>query len=147
GQSVLRPLGTGYGAPYDYYRYYKDQTSPTDFGMIGVPVENYLSKVQGSPTEAELRTLFNDHKKDEPDPRQTRPGFKEPRKLKLEWLESTGNELYYKQAAAEGIKLAGVMTRANGFLALGSSLGGVTTAALLGAPAPLAMQDPVLDAK
>lgn len=147
GRAALRPLGQAYDAPYDYYRYYRDQTSTARFGMITVPVENYLSKVQGTPTEAELRDIFNKHKNDVPNPTLARPGLKEPRKLKLEWLEVTGTEPYYKQAAAEGVKLAGVTTRANGFLALGSSLGGVTTAPLLAAAAPLAMQDPVLDAK
>ena len=145
GRSALRPLGQAYDAPYDYFRFYRDQTSTARFGMITVPTENYLSRVQGSPTEAELREIFNKYKNDVPDPRLARPGLKEPRKLKLEWLEATGNEPFYKQAAADGIKLAGVTTRANGFLALASSLGGVTTASLLGAAAPLAMQDPVLD--
>ena len=145
GRAALRPLGQAYDAPYDYYRYYRDQTATARFGMVTVPVENYLSKVQGTPTETELRTIFNQHKNDVPNPMLARPGLKEPRKLKLEWLEATGTEPYYKKAAAEGVKLAGVMTRANGFLALGSSLGGVTTASLLAAASPLAMQDPVLD--
>lgn len=145
GRATLRPLGQAYDAPYDYYRFYRDQTSTARFGLIAVPTENYLSRVQGSPTETELREIFTRHKNDVPDPRQARPGLKEPRKLKLEWLEATGTEPFYKQAAAEGVKLAGVATRTNGFLALASSLGGVTTASLLGAAAPLAMQDPVLD--
>ncbi|HVK17923.1 MAG TPA: hypothetical protein VM533_13325 [Fimbriiglobus sp.] len=147
GRAALRPMGQSYDAPYDYYRYYRDQTSTARFGMLTVPVENYVSRVQGTPTETELRDIFNKHKNDVPNPTLARPGLKEPRKLKLEWLEAAGNEPYYKQAAAEGVKLAGAMTRANGFLALASSLGGVTTAAVLAAPAPLAMQDPVLDTK
>ncbi|HET6574303.1 MAG TPA: hypothetical protein VFG68_11905 [Fimbriiglobus sp.] len=147
GRSVLRPLGQTYDAPYDYYRYYRDQTSTARFGLITVPTANYLSRVTGQPSEAELRNIFNQHKNDVPDPRLGRPGLKEPRKLKLEWLEATGTEPYYKQAAAEGVKLAGVLTRANGFLSLAASTGGVTDAALLAAAAPLAMQDPVLDAQ
>jgi hypothetical protein len=147
GRSALRPLGLAYDAPYDYYRFYRDQTSAARFGMIAVPVENYLSRVTDKPTEAELRTIFNQHKNDEPNPALARPGLKEPRKLKLEWLEATGTEPYYKTAAAEGVKLAGVLTRANGFLSLAASTGGVANAALLAAAAPLAMQDPVLDAQ
>ncbi len=147
GRSILRPTGQVYDAPYDYYRFYRDQTSTARFGMITVPVENYLPKVQGTPTESELREIFNKHKNDVPDPRLARPGLKEPRKLKLEWLKATGDEPFYKQAAAEGVKLAGVLTRANGFLSLATCTGGITDAALLAAAAPLAMQDPVLDAK
>jgi hypothetical protein len=147
GRSALRPMGQAYDSPYDFYRYYRDQTSSARFGMISIPVENYLSKVQGSPTEAELREIYNKHKNDVPDPRLARPGLKEPRKLKLEWLEATGTEPFYKQAAADGVKLAGVTSRLNGFLGLASTTGGVTNAAVLGALAPLAMTDPVLDAQ
>jgi hypothetical protein len=147
GEAVLRPYAGVYDDPYDYFRFYKEQTSAARFGMITVPAENYVSRVQGQPTQTELQDIFRKSKNVEPNPALPSPGLKEPRKLKLAWLEATGNEPYYKQAAAEGVKLAGVMSRANGFLSLASSLGGVTTASLLGAPAPLAMQDPVLDAK
>ncbi len=148
GGEYLHPFGREYDAPYDYYQFYRDQTTAARYGLIEVPAENYLSQVQGQPTESELRDIFRKHRNDEPNPALARPGLKEPRKLKLEWLEATGTEPYYQKAADEGLLKAGVMARAGGFLYLASSLGGVTTAGLFfGAPAPAAIQDPVLDAK
>ncbi len=147
GEAVMQPFAAVYDNPYDYFRFYQEQTSTARFGMITVPVENYLGRVQGEPSQAEILDIFRKYRNTEPNPALPTPGLKEPRKLKLEWLEATGDEPYYKRAAAEAVKQAGVFTRANGFLALASSLGGVTTAAVLAAAAPLALPDPVLDAK
>jgi hypothetical protein len=148
GQSIIRPLGQGYDAPYDFYRFYRDQTSTAKFGVISVPAENYLPKVeQETPPDAELREIFRRHRNDEPNPALARPGLKEPRKLKLEWVEATGSEPYYRAAADEGMLKAGVMARAVGFLGQASALGGVTIAgALFGGPAAAAIPDPVLAA-
>jgi hypothetical protein len=115
--------------------------------MISVPVANYLDKVQGQPTETELREIFNKYRNQEPSPALARPGLKEPRKLKLEWLEVTGDEPYYKKAADAGALQAAAMVRIDPFLAAAASGGGVMSAGLLGAPAMLALKDPVLAAK
>jgi hypothetical protein len=147
GQEYLHPIGRVYDDPYDYYAFYKEQVSPARYGMISVPVANYLDKVQGQPTETELRDIFNKYRNQEPSPQLARPGLKEPRKLKLEWVEITGEEPYYKKAADAGALQAAAMVRLDPFLAAAAAGGGISSAGLLGAPAVLTLKDPVLAAK
>ena len=45
----------------------------------------------------------------------TTVGLREPRRLKLEWIEVKGDEPYYKTAANEGIQKAEVMAKVGGF--------------------------------
>ncbi|MGL1213376.1 hypothetical protein ACSTK9_23855, partial [Vibrio parahaemolyticus] len=79
--------GRLFDAPYDYYSYYREQCVTARFGVIKYPVELFLNKVEGEPTETELRDIVQKHKGEEPDPTKSRPGFREPRKLKFDWIE------------------------------------------------------------
>lgn len=139
GQSAIKPGSREFEAPYDYYQFFREQCSTSRYGVITVPAENYLDKVTGSPTEAELREIFNKYRSKEPNPALPDPGLKEPRKVKLEWLEVTGNEPYYKAAANEGMQKIEAMTKAGGFLF--APLGGPSIASVLAAVAPAAITD------
>ncbi len=129
-------------APYDYFRFYQEQASPARFGVVSVPVDNYLDQVTGQPTERELRDIFAKSKNVEPSPTNPVPGLKEPRRLKLGWIEVTGNEPYYKSAAADSLKKLTAASRINGFL-IAPLLGPVNLTHVAGV-APLATGDPVL---
>jgi hypothetical protein len=101
--------------PFDTYQFFKDQCDAATYTVMSVPAENFLDKVKETPTEGDLRTLFDRYKGVEPAPDRELPGFREPRKLKLTWLEVRGDEPYYKKASEEiwklseaGVRLAGL---------------------------------------
>jgi hypothetical protein len=142
GPAYVRPANRAFDAPYDYFRFFREQTAPARFGVISVPVANYLDRVQGAPTSNELRELFNKGRSQEPNPAEARPGFKEPRKIKVEWIEVTGKEPYYQAAAAEGLPKSEALAMLAFFLAAGTS-----ESALLAAPAPAATPDLTLQAR
>ncbi len=141
GRSIARANGVGYASPYDYYQFYKDQCSTARYGMISIPTENYLDKVTETPSDAEIQEIFRKHRNDEPNPALSRPGLKEPRKLKLEWIEVTGSEPHYKAAADTVISQGEAFAVLAPYLALSSSLGGVTTAGQLAVPTTVAGKD------
>lgn len=101
--------------PFDTYQFFKDQCDAATYTIMSVPAENFLDKVKETPTDGELRALFDKYKGVEPAPDRELPGFREPRKLKLAWLEVRGEEPYYKKASDEvwklgeaGVRLAGL---------------------------------------
>lgn len=88
-------------APYEVFDFYREQCSPTSYQVLAVPAANFMGAVAGTPTEDELRRLYDKYKDDEPNPGREDPGFKDPRKVKLEWLSAKGDEPYFTKAAAE----------------------------------------------
>ena len=105
GSEFVRAEGQPLGTPYDYYDFYREKTAQALFGMIRIPVSNYLDRVDGEPKESELRRLFNSHRTNVPNPTTSEPGFREPRKLALTWLEVQGNEPYYIKKAETAINM------------------------------------------
>ncbi|OWK35941.1 cell envelope integrity protein TolA [Fimbriiglobus ruber] len=145
GREYISASGFGYEAPYDYFNYYRELCSPATYGLISVPVDNYLDKVEGQPSEKELREIFSKYRSYEPSPDTSRPGMSEPRKVKIGWLEAKGDEPFYKTAAEDGLKKLEVMTKVGGFLI--APTGGPAAASILVAAAPLAAPDGVLARK
>jgi hypothetical protein len=101
--------------PFDTYQFFKDQTDAATYVAMSVPSENFLDKVKETPTESDLRNLFDKYKGVEPAPDRELPGFREPRKLKIAWLEVRGDEPFYVRQADEvgrlgeaGVRLAGL---------------------------------------
>ncbi len=72
--------------PYEFFEFYKDRCSEHTFDMLEVSAEDFLSQVKGEPTPRERIALFNKYRGELPDPSKERPGFKEPRKVKLEYV-------------------------------------------------------------
>jgi hypothetical protein len=93
--------------------------------------------VTGEPTPQEVSDLFNKYRTLEPSPFVDRPGFKEPRKLKLEWLSAQGNEPFYKAAAETLQPQTELQTRLQGLLL--APLGGTIVPVVAG-PALLAIK-------
>lgn len=89
---------------YEVFDFYRDQCSPTLYEVVAVPGANFLDKVVGEPTEAELKKLYDDYQNMEYDPALERPGFRIPRTLKLGWASATGTEPYYLKKAEETLK-------------------------------------------
>lgn len=84
--------------PYEFYDFYKDKCSEHTFSLLELDAEKYLKDVQGEPTPKERVDLFNKHRGDLPDPSKDRPGFKEPRKVKVEFVTIDANAPRIAQA-------------------------------------------------
>lgn len=72
--------------PFEFFEFYKDQCSEHTFDAIEVPASAFLPKVTGEPTTKERVELFSKYKAELPDPARDRPGFKDPRKVKVEFV-------------------------------------------------------------
>jgi hypothetical protein len=84
--------------PYEFFEFYKDRCSEHTFAMLEIPAENFMDKVTGEPTAKEREDLFKRYRGELPDPSKERPGFKEPRKLKIEFATLDANAPRITQA-------------------------------------------------
>ncbi len=101
--------------PLDIYQAYRDQNEKVSALAIPVSVEDYLDKVP-DPKPTELQSFFDKYKDQLDDPNRDTPGFKSPRRVKVEYIavdqrkleqqyqnELTEDEVqqYYKEHADE----------------------------------------------
>ena len=86
---------------YELFEFYREKSSPTSYQLLRVPVESFLPLVTETPSDNELRRLFDERKDYEPDPSKEEAGFRDPRRVKVEWVSVTGEEPYYKKSAAD----------------------------------------------
>ncbi len=94
-----------YVTPAEFYNYYRDVMTTVNVGLVTTNAENYIALVTDKPTDADLHALFNKYRRDEASPELERPGFKEGKKVKVEWLEvKADNPLIRKVALADADK-------------------------------------------
>ncbi|HJT76510.1 MAG TPA: hypothetical protein VJ739_04845, partial [Gemmataceae bacterium] len=112
--------------PYEFWKYYQEQRTALNVALLPVAVDPAAAK----PTEQEiqqnaklLRAMYDRYKNTEPRPDAPYPGFKQPRRLKLEWASADPSSAYYQKASAEVVAAARVVNLQS--LATGGLLGGL----------------------
>ena len=78
--------------PLDVFRTYRDQAEKASFKIVPVEVNAFLDKV-GEPTDAQIQAIYDRGKDRLPDPNSPEPGFKEPRRVKVELVSISSVEL------------------------------------------------------
>src|SRR5262245_19743242 len=137
-----------FSTPFEAFEFYREEVSPTTYAVIPVPVANYLDRVpqpdENDPkVKDELKKLYQQYKDDEPDPRKETPGFKEPRKVRVEWFSVTGSEPYYTQLAEERLKVGEPAAKVGSLLAV--PVFGISPAVVAPALAPTAAKELLLE--
>jgi hypothetical protein len=87
--------------PDEFWQYYRDNRTDIRVTLLTLPVADFLGKVEGTPSEEELRALWTRYKEMEPAPEREKPGFKEPRRVALEWVKADPDTEYYQKKSAE----------------------------------------------
>jgi hypothetical protein len=123
---VRSAIPGGILTPEESWDLFRDARMTVMVGMIDVPVQPFLSKVTATPTEDELRKLFEKYRLQEPAPFSESPGFKEPRKIQVEWIIADPKLPFYEQAASKIAPLMTVMAQ------IGSAAGGLSGASATG---------------
>ncbi|HJZ56361.1 MAG TPA: hypothetical protein VKE74_15460 [Gemmataceae bacterium] len=132
--------------PYEMYDFYREKVSPTTYWAVAVPGANFAERVTGNPSEAELRALYDKYKDQEYDPSKEEPGFRQPRKIKVEWVGATGTEPYYQKKAEEWVAKA-EQIRKTEVGALSVPLPGSGPGVVGLSVAPMAVSDPLIFGK
>jgi hypothetical protein len=93
--------------PDEFYKYFREQRTMLSVQMLPINVEDFVAeaKKQFQPTEADLRNLFERYKNDEPSPARRQPGFKEPRRIAVEYVSYRPDGPFAQRLAAKTIEL------------------------------------------
>jgi hypothetical protein len=114
--------------PYEFRNRYIHQRTGLNVALVPVPVKPNEEKKLSEQDQREMRALYNLYKDREPAPDQSTPGFKVPRKVRVEWVAARPDDPYYQKAAPEWRKaLHDVQRGPGGFVPTpaGGSLGAV----------------------
>lgn len=83
--------------PFEMFEKFKDQCMRVRFEAVDLDIEKYLPLVTTDPTDDEVRKLYDDYAKTEYDPARSSPGFKKPRKVKIEYVGIDDSLPLYKK--------------------------------------------------
>jgi hypothetical protein len=87
--------------PYEFWEYYRNNRTELTTKLLPIPVEKFVADVKEKPTDAELEALFEQYKDQEYSPDKETPGFKQPRRIKAEWVASAAGSDYYRKQAQQ----------------------------------------------
>lgn len=85
--------------PREFLDYFRKVRTMLRVALVPVRVEDFVSKVEGTPSESALRELYQTYRADEPTPDRDRPGFKEPRRVRIEYVTAKPTSPYYTEQA------------------------------------------------
>jgi hypothetical protein len=84
--------------PEEFWEYYKENCVPVKVALLPLPVKDFVDKDQ-KPSDKELADLFNKYKEKEPTPESDKPGFKQPRRVMVEWISAQPGSEFYKKSS------------------------------------------------
>jgi hypothetical protein len=83
----------GYVTPYEFFKFFRDVRTTIRVSMLPVSADAFLDKVTEKPTKK--------HRNEEWAPDKEQPGFKEGKKVKIEWVGMKAEPPLIKKAALE----------------------------------------------
>lgn len=104
--------------PYEFWEYYQKNRTELSLWLLPVPVQKFVPLVTDQPTTGELEALFDKYKDEEEAPSKDTPGFKQPRRLKLEWISASPDSEYYRKQAQRWVLSLVAATPGNPLLAM-----------------------------
>lgn len=72
--------------PNEFYQFYQDRCREVNFTLVEIPTESFVASVKETPTAKDLNQLFMKYRGDESDPAKDTPGFKESRKVMIDFV-------------------------------------------------------------
>jgi hypothetical protein len=104
--------------PYEFWEDYRWNRTELSLKLLPIPVQKFLADVKEQPSEAELRALYEKYRDEEYAPDKETPGFKQPRRIKLEWVSASADSPYYRKQAQLYLLSQVAATPVNPFLSL-----------------------------
>jgi hypothetical protein len=123
-----------FATPDEFLKYFQEQRTTLAVSMLPISVESFVPKVENKPSDEDLRNLFARYKDDEPSPFRRQPGFKEPRRIKVEYFSYRPDSPFARKLAAKAIELLPLF-RLGGPAGTFPAGGGLAWAAGLAVPA------------
>lgn len=104
--------------PAELWQYYRKNRTELAVKLLPIPVSKFIDQVKEKPTDAELTKLFDEYKNFEFNPQSETPGFKQPRRIKVEWVAAKPDAPRYRNEARKWIMSALGSTPGNPWMAM-----------------------------
>jgi hypothetical protein len=104
--------------PAELWEYYRRNRTELSVKFLPIPVSKFIDQVKDKPTDAELTKLFEEYKNFEFNPQSETPGFKQPRRIKVEWVAAKPDAPRYRKEARKWIMSALAATPGNPWMAM-----------------------------
>src|SRR5207302_708112 len=85
--------------PYRRIEDFRKNRTSIFFGVMALPVKDFVAEVKEQPTETQLQALFDRYKNTPYSPDSLKPGFMEPRRISLEWVSARPDSPFYRERA------------------------------------------------
>jgi hypothetical protein len=85
--------------PYEFWDYYQKNRTELSLKLLPIPVQKFIAEIKDRPSEADPQALFDKYKDQEYAPDKDTPGFKQPRRMRLEWISASPDSEYYRKQA------------------------------------------------
>jgi hypothetical protein len=97
----------------EFLKYYREQRTTLNVWMLPLKVDDFLAEAKKKPlpSDKELEKLFERYKGDVPTPTRARPAFKEPERVKVEWVSADAELPYFKEQARLRVELPADFTK------------------------------------
>ncbi len=122
--------------PDEFYRYFREKRTTLSVSILPIAVKDFVNEVPAKPTETDLRNLYDRYRNDEPSPMRRQPGFKEPRRIQLNYASYRPEGPFARKLAAKASELLPIFRVGQTASAFAAG-GGVAWAASLAAPIDL----------
>jgi hypothetical protein len=100
--------------PDEFLNFYREYRTALKVMMMPVSAEKFLAKVTQEPTEAELRARYDKFREKEALPYSRDPGFKEPRRVVVQYIVGDAGHSYYRDAARKLARAYALHAEPNG---------------------------------
>ncbi len=132
--------------PGEFLVFAKEQLATQNDWLLPVPVKDYIDKareLKSSPSDAVLKQLYDDYKGVVPSPERDRPAFKEPERVKVQWVIAGPDAAYFKDEARKRVALPSAYSKLGSRPAVALSIGAqVGLSGGLSAPWPILATGP-----
>jgi hypothetical protein len=85
--------------PYLLWEYYRQNRTEFSVQMLPVQISKFVSQVKAKPTDDDLKSLYEKYKDQEYAPDRDTPGFKQPREIKVQWIDFSKDAQTYRTEA------------------------------------------------
>ncbi len=119
--------------PNEFLDYFKEQRTTLAVSLLSIAVKDFEKKVDRQPTEQDLHNLYTTFKEVEPSPTRRQPGFKEPRRIKVQYVSASPDSPFAKKLAGRVTELLPLF-RVGGPASNFAAGGGLAWAASLAVP-------------
>lgn len=100
-------VGPYAATPDEFYKYFREQRTAVSATLLPISIDKFVGEAEKKvqPTETDLRNLYERYKNDEPAPTRRQPGFKEPRRVQVEYFHIQPEGPFARKLASKAIEL------------------------------------------